>query len=113
MKAFDIRACKLMIAMFDADRSGTIDAREFAGLWNYLQQWRASFAAFDRDGSGTISHPELTQILGGMGYRFSPDILNIMIQTYDSDKTGNIGFDEYILLNCELQVTCLTVCVLL
>ena len=90
--------------MFDADRNGTISAPEFAGLWGYLQKWRASFAAFDADRSGTISHPELSQILATMGYRLSPEMTNMIVMSYDTDRSGSIGFDEYILVNCELQV---------
>jgi Ca2+-binding EF-hand superfamily protein len=47
--------------MFDRDRSGTIDVNEFQVLYNYINQWLATFRTYDRDGSGHIEEPELTQ----------------------------------------------------
>ena len=45
--------------MFDRDFSGTIDINEFNSLWNYINQWRQVFAAYDQDRSGSISQQEL------------------------------------------------------
>ena len=47
------------MAMFDRDRNGSMNSVEFAGLWQYLRQWKAAFSGYDRDRSGTISHPEV------------------------------------------------------
>jgi hypothetical protein len=47
--------------MFDRDRSGTIDINEFQLLYNYINQWLATFRTYDRDGSGHIEETELTQ----------------------------------------------------
>jgi len=51
----------LCLGMFDRDRSGTIDVNEFQLLYNYINQWLATFRTYDRDGSGHIEEHELAQ----------------------------------------------------
>jgi EF-hand domain pair/EF hand len=60
---FSDACCALMISMFDVDRSGTIDVYEFEKLFAYINSWLACFKAYDRDQSGSISEPELSQAL--------------------------------------------------
>lgn len=40
---FSDQACNLMISMFDADKSGTIDVYEFEKLFAYINQWLQCF----------------------------------------------------------------------
>ena len=47
--------------MFDRKRSGTINITEFAELFKYINQWKATFEGIDRDRSGYIEFNELTQ----------------------------------------------------
>jgi len=47
--------------MFDHDKSGTIDIQEFQQLYNYINQWIATFRTYDRDNSGHIEESELSQ----------------------------------------------------
>lgn len=58
---FSDAACKLMIGMFDADNSGTIDIVEFEKLYAYINQWLSVFKNYDRDNSGSIDENELNQ----------------------------------------------------
>jgi Ca2+-binding EF-hand superfamily protein len=60
-KNFSDTACKLMIGMFDIDKTGTIDINEFQQLFTYINQWLAVFKNYDRDQSGQIEEPELAQ----------------------------------------------------
>ena len=46
-------------AMFDRDRSGSIELHEFQALWSYIGQWRQVFDQYDRDRSGAIDGGEL------------------------------------------------------
>ena len=51
-----------MIAdIFDKNSSGTIDVGEFQQLFDYINQWKATFQSFDKDRSGNIEQAELTQ----------------------------------------------------
>ena len=51
-----------MIAdIFDKNSSGTIDVGEFQQLFDYINQWKATFQSFDKDRSGNIEQAELNQ----------------------------------------------------
>jgi peflin len=65
--AFDVHTVKMMIRMFDTDRSGTINFDEFCGLWGFLAAWRGLFDRFDTDRSGSISLREFEDALVAFG----------------------------------------------
>jgi Ca2+-binding EF-hand superfamily protein len=67
--AFDAHTVRMMIRMFDTDRSGTINFDEFCGLWGFLAAWRNLFDRFDVDRSGNISFQEFSDALVAFGYR--------------------------------------------
>ena len=79
MSKFSEETCKMMISMFDANKSGTIDMNEFGQLFSYVQQWRGIFMGFDRDRSGSIEAGEFTQALAQMGFNFSPQLVQVQI----------------------------------
>ncbi|THG99246.1 hypothetical protein EW026_g3077 [Hermanssonia centrifuga] len=83
---FDLDTVKLLMSIFDTDRSGTIGFAEFAGLWKYIKDWQNVFRHFDRDHSGSIDGRELQQALGQFGYNLSPQLLHLVEKKYDVDK---------------------------
>lgn len=80
---FDLDTVKLLMNIFDTDRSGTIGFNEFTGLWKYIKDWQGVFHHFDRDRSGTIDGTELQNALGQFGYRLSPLLLTLLQRKYD------------------------------
>ena len=54
-----LHAGHVCVAMFDRDRSGSIELHEFQSLWTYIGQWRQIFDQYDRDRSGAIDGSEL------------------------------------------------------
>ena len=40
LSAFDLDTVKLLMTLFDTDRSGTVGFQEFAGLWKYIKDWQ-------------------------------------------------------------------------
>lgn len=68
--------------MFDKDQSGTINFSEFCNLWTYIQQWKGVFDRYDRDRSGAIEMHELQTALNEMGYRVSPNFIQLLITRY-------------------------------
>jgi peflin len=79
---FDLDTVKLLMTLFDSDRSGTIGFNEFCGLWKYIKDWQGVFRHFDRDRSGSIDGNELQAALGQFGFNLSPPILNLVQKKY-------------------------------
>lgn len=99
---FSDQACTLMISMFDQDKSGTIDVVEFEKLFNYVNQWLNCFKAYDRDQSGAIEEAELGQALSQMGFRFSQQFVQFLIQI-NNPATKEISVDQFIVLCVKVQ----------
>ncbi|KAI7697713.1 Programmed cell death protein 6 [Sarcoptes scabiei] len=102
-KPFNPETVRLMIAMFDKDRTGSINFDEFANLWRYVTDWLNCFRSFDRDNSGNIDPKELRQALTTFGYRFSDNFLDILMKRYDREGKGHVTFDDFIQLCVQLQ----------
>ncbi|CAJ0545848.1 hypothetical protein HG530_004766 [Fusarium avenaceum] len=94
--AFDPHTVRMMIRMFDSDRSGTIGFEEFCGLWSFLASWRTLFDRFDADRSGNISLPEFNNALVAFRYRLSPQFVELIFNTYDKRNEGVMSFDLFV-----------------
>lgn len=94
--SFDPYTVKMMIRMFDSDRSGSIGFDEFCGLWGFLAAWRNLFDRFDADRSGNISLDEYTNALVAFGYRLTPQFVDTLFRTYDKRNEGAISFDLFV-----------------
>ncbi|KAK7613271.1 hypothetical protein JOL62DRAFT_406573 [Phyllosticta paracitricarpa] len=94
--AFDSHTVRMMIRMFDTDRSGTINFEEFCGLWAFLAAWRSLFDRFDTDRSGKISYNEFSDALIAFGYRLSPQFVLLLFRTYDRRNENEISFDLFV-----------------
>ncbi|TVY87938.1 Programmed cell death protein [Lachnellula willkommii] len=94
--SFDPYTVRMMIRMFDSDRSGLIGFEEFCGLWGFLAAWRSLFDRFDADRSGNISLDEYTNALVAFGYRLSPQFVETLFRTYDKRGEGAISFDLFV-----------------
>ncbi|XP_074656343.1 programmed cell death protein 6-like [Tubulanus polymorphus] len=93
---FNPETIRLMIGMFDKNQSGQIDLNEFQALWNYIQQWKATFDRYDRDRSGTIDGNELVGAFHEMGFRVSPQFTNIVLCKFDARGTRSLTLDNFI-----------------
>jgi len=99
---FDLDTVKMLMNMFDTDRSGTIGFAEFSGLWKYISDWQGVFRHFDRDRSGSIDGQELSEALRTFGYNLAPSLLALIEQKYASGPTTGYGpapgitFDRFV-----------------
>jgi len=100
---FDLDTVKMLMNIFDTDRSGTIGFNEFQGLWRYIKDWQEVFRHFDRDHSGSIEGRELSAALKSFGYDFSPIILSLIEHKYSSGPAPagfgpppGITFDRFV-----------------
>jgi len=100
--AFDIDTVKMLMNIFDTDRSGTIGFNEFAGLYKYIGDWQVVFHRFDRDRSGSIEGRELAEALRSFGYNLSSSLLTLIEQKYASGPSVQLGpppgitFDRFV-----------------
>ncbi|KAL2134330.1 hypothetical protein VTI74DRAFT_459 [Chaetomium olivicolor] len=94
--SFDPQTVRMMIRMFDSDRSGTINFEEFCGLWSFLASWRTLFDRFDTDRSGNISLEEFSNALVAFRYRLSDRFVEILFRTYDKRNEGVMSFDLFV-----------------
>ena len=69
MTMFSEEACRMMINMFDTNRTGTIDVHEFGKLFNYINDWKRMFENYDKNKEGTLSQEDFVAALQSMGYR--------------------------------------------
>lgn len=101
---FTEEACRMMIGMFDKERSGSIDVMGFQALWNYIQQWKTVFERYDADRSGQIEANELQRAISEMGYRISPQFFSAIIMKYDPKRRRSLGLDDFIVFCVQLQL---------
>lgn len=93
---FNAETCRLMIAMFDQDKSGTINIHEFSALWKYVQDWKGCFDGFDNDRSGTIDAEELNKAFTTFGYRLSVPFCELCVRVFDTTSAHTMKFDSFI-----------------
>jgi len=65
-----------------------------------VEEARAAFAVFDRDGDGFIDAAELRSVLGSLGFGAGAGAAECqrMIDAYDEDRDGRIDFGEFVKL---------------
>lgn len=93
---FDPHTVRMMIRMFDLDKSGSINFSEFCALWGFLAAWRALFERFDEDGSGYISFEEYTKALVQFGYRLTEGFVGLLYGSFDKGGEGRLSFDLFV-----------------
>ncbi|XP_039593344.1 sorcin isoform X1 [Polypterus senegalus] len=103
-KPFNLETCRLMISMLDRDMTGTMGFNEFKELCNVINAWRGNFMSMDKDRSGTVDAQEMQQAITLMGFRLSPQAMNIIVKRYSLN--GKIGFDDY--MACCIRLRTLT-----
>merc|ERR1712154_485550 len=94
---FSEEACRMMVDMFDRDRSGQINVQEFSSLFAYIPVEESVRESIDRDRSGFIEQAELGQALQQMGYRFTPTFVQNLLAKYDS-RTRKLTLDNFIVV---------------
>ncbi|XP_072031117.1 calpain small subunit 1-like [Amphiura filiformis] len=92
---FSLDACKSMVAMTDADRSGKLGYEEFVELWKSIMAWTKIFKQYDRDNSGTFSANELHLAFSTLGYKLSGTTFKAMVLRY-ADKDSQIKYNSFI-----------------
>ncbi|WVQ99165.1 hypothetical protein IAU59_006297 [Kwoniella sp. CBS 9459] len=94
---------KMLMNIFDTDRSGSINFMEFEGLYRYIQDWHGIFRRFDRDNSGLIDRKELHNALLGFGFSLPKDMVIKLEKRFapppnsKGPQTRGISFDRFLM----------------
>lgn len=101
---FSIKTTKLLIRMFDVDRSaGSLGYSEFERLLTQLQGWRQWFDAADRDRSGKLNVGEMAGCLRSFGFNLPEPLMHMIFNAYDADASGSLTFDEFVQVLAEVN----------
>lgn len=91
-----------LLKQYDKDAGGTLDFAEFKALAAEAMPesstaglLRSAFAAFDTDGSGSISIEELRHALTTMGEPLSDAEVDALFRVVDSDGSGTVDYAEF------------------
>jgi len=99
---FSEEACRMMIELYDANMSGTIDVNEFEKLFTYINQWKAMFEGLDKDRSGRLEQEEVNQAFQQMGYRFTPTFVQNLLTKFDP-KGRKLTLDNFIVASVQVK----------
>ncbi|ORY21907.1 hypothetical protein BCR39DRAFT_552694 [Naematelia encephala] len=94
---------KMLMNIFDTDRSGAINFQEFEGLYRYIKDWHGIFLRFDRDNSGTIDRKELHQALLGFGFSLPSEMVRKLEKRFapppapGQTRSSGVSFDRFLM----------------
>lgn len=88
--------------MFDLDRNGGLDIKEFESLYYYIRQWITAFNTYDRDKSGFLDETELDYALKQMDINFTEEFLRFLI-TKSNPKARKMSLDQFIITCIQIQ----------
>lgn len=116
LRAFGIHlpdtAIAAVMQRLDLDQDGTVSFEEyceFVGPYvasastgqlspQQLQELRAAFTVYDKDGSGEIDVKELREVLKQSGQHYNDEQIQAIIASADTDKSGALNFQEFVTL---------------
>lgn len=102
MSMFSEEACRMMINMFDTNRTGTIDVHEFGKLFNYINDWKRMFENYDKNKEGTLFQDDFVAALQSMGYRFTPTFAQNLVSKY-SPRERRLTLDNFIVVSVQIK----------
>jgi Ca2+-binding EF-hand superfamily protein len=99
-----------VVKAVDTDGSGEIDQDEFVMAMKMFfemqrDEFRGVFDRYDTDGSGEMSAEEVFDAVKDLGWFPTEEAVAEAVIVVDKDGTGEIGFDEFVLLMQHLRKT--------
>ena len=71
-----------------------------------IAKYKEAFRSFDKDGSGSISIDELGALLRSVGHAPTPTELMRIIREVDTDCSGQIEFEEFLVMIASKDKNC-------
>ncbi|CAH1183249.1 unnamed protein product [Phaedon cochleariae] len=99
---FSDSTCKFVVRLFDLDRNGGLDIKEFESLYYHIKLWINAFNIYDRDRSGYLDENELDQALREMDIHFTPDFVRFLIRR-SNPNAKKMSLDQYIITCIQIQ----------
>lgn len=101
-KHFSDGTCKFVVRLFDLDKNGGLDVKEFEQLYTCVKQWVNAFNAYDRDKSGFLDETQLDHALKQMDINFSPEFIRFLI-TRSDPNARRLSLDQFIVTCIQIQ----------
>lgn len=101
-KHFSDATCKFIVRLFDLDKNGGLNVREFETLYYYVKQWVSAFNKYDTDKTGFLDESELNNTLKDLDIQFSPDFLHFLV-VRNNINAKNISLDQYLIICIQIQ----------
>lgn len=99
---FNDKQLEMMIQKVDINGDGEIDFDEFLVMMeghgafeSEVDEMKAAFDVFDKNGDGDITAEELFSVLSKLGLEIDRDTINLMIKSVDINGDGTISYDEF------------------
>lgn len=101
-KTFDAKTCEKLIIRFG---QGLADLTfgQFCRMLLFLSEVKAAFCRADPLGTGSLDLPELHGAFASVGVVLPADLTLKIRQSYDTDSSGKIEFDEFVQMTAEWQ----------
>jgi Ca2+-binding EF-hand superfamily protein len=95
-------AARQLIAIFDKDRSGTINFNEYASVNQFLTTLLAQFQQVESKNPGFIAFNDIAPALQGAGFTgtstLSATSASNVAKRFDTQKRGQLTWEEFVLL---------------
>lgn len=101
-KHFSDATCKFIVRLFDLDKNGGLNVREFETLYYYIKQWSNAFNMYDPDNSGFLDENSLSCALKQLDIHFSPEFITFLL-TKNNSNTRKISLDQYLIICIQIQ----------
>jgi len=109
-KKLSLSTAKMLLAVFDTDRSGNIGFFEYCALHKFITQLQAAFFQHDRDGSGKLDIKEVHQLFSGMGqsgFQFSQQTVQQVFNRFEkkgfAQRTSGLDFETFMQMSAYLS----------
>jgi len=78
-----LATAKMLVSVFDTDRSGSIGFFEYAALHKFISSMVLAFTTHDRDRSGRIDVREAADAVGQAGFRFQVSTIQTLVTRFE------------------------------
>lgn len=100
---FSSDCCKLLIELFDREKTGFIGVDDFVHLYKYVNEWVTVFKTYDKNNSKGIEEDEMIQAFKTMGFKFSNEFARMLIDVNDPVNRRVITIDQFVVVCVKIQ----------